>query len=188
MATLSEFVAAINAGFTSVATRRNQDVATLNTSIGTKLDASSRGATDGVAPLVGGLVPINNLPATVINDTHVAASQTAMLALTANKGDTAVRTDVNKTFILKQSPASTLANWQELLTPTDQVTSVAGKQGVVSLVKADVGLSSVDNTSDANKPVSTAQAAAIGAKAAKDLSDAVFPATNFTTTFTAALT
>lgn len=188
MASLSEFVASINAGFTSVATRRNQDVTDLTTSIGTKLDAASRGAANGVAPLVGGLVPVNNLPATVINDIHVATSQTAMLALTANKGDAVVRTDVNKTFILKQAPSATLANWQELLTPTDQVTSVAGKQGVVSLVKADVGLSSVDNTSDASKPVSTAQAAAIGAKAAKDLSDAVFPATNFTATFTAALT
>ena len=36
------------------------------------------------------------------------------------------------------------------------VDSVAGKTGVVTLVKADVGLANVDNTSDANKPVSTA--------------------------------
>ena len=42
---------------------------------------------------------------------------------------------------------------------TENVSSVAGKTGVVTLVKADVGLSNVDNTSDANKPVSTAQAA-----------------------------
>ena len=41
------------------------------------------------------------------------------------------------------------------------VQSVAGKTGAVTLAKADVGLSNVDNTSDANKPVSTAQAAAI---------------------------
>lgn len=45
------------------------------------------------------------------------------------------------------------------------VTSVAGKTGDVSLVKGDVGLGQADNTSDANKPVSTAQAAAIAAKA-----------------------
>ncbi len=44
------------------------------------------------------------------------------------------------------------------------VTSVAGKTGVVTLVKADVGLGNVDNTSDANKPVSTLQATAIAAK------------------------
>lgn len=40
------------------------------------------------------------------------------------------------------------------------VTSVAGKTGDVTLTKTDVGLSNVDNTADANKPVSTAQAAA----------------------------
>ncbi|MCL1870990.1 MAG: hypothetical protein FWF90_11335 [Promicromonosporaceae bacterium] len=45
------------------------------------------------------------------------------------------------------------------------VTSVAGRNGAVTLAKGDVGLGSVDNTSDANKPVSTAQAAAIAAKA-----------------------
>lgn len=40
------------------------------------------------------------------------------------------------------------------------VQSVAGKVGVVTLVKADVGLSNVDNTSDINKPVSAAQGSA----------------------------
>ena len=40
------------------------------------------------------------------------------------------------------------------------VTSVAGKTGAVTLVKSDVGLSNVDNTSDVNKIVSTMQAAA----------------------------
>jgi len=43
------------------------------------------------------------------------------------------------------------------------VNSVAGKVGIVTLAKADVGLANVDNTSDLNKPVSTAQAAAIAA-------------------------
>lgn len=36
------------------------------------------------------------------------------------------------------------------------VASVAGKTGAVTLTKADVGLGNVDNTSDANKPASTA--------------------------------
>jgi hypothetical protein len=40
------------------------------------------------------------------------------------------------------------------------VTSVNGQTAVVVLAKSDVGLSNVDNTSDVNKPVSTAQAAA----------------------------
>jgi len=43
-----------------------------------------------------------------------------------------------------------------LLDDTNIVTSVAGKTGAITLAKGDVGLSNVDNTSDANKPVSTA--------------------------------
>lgn len=43
------------------------------------------------------------------------------------------------------------------------VTSVNSKTGIVTIGKSDVGLGNVDNTSDANKPVSTAQAAAISA-------------------------
>jgi hypothetical protein len=45
------------------------------------------------------------------------------------------------------------------------VTSVAGKTGAVALAKADVGLGNVDNTSDVNKPVSTAQQTALNLKA-----------------------
>lgn len=44
------------------------------------------------------------------------------------------------------------------------VSSVAGKTGVVTLAKGDVGLGNVDNTADSAKPVSTAQATAIAAK------------------------
>ncbi|WHZ33402.1 fibronectin type III domain-containing protein [Sagittula sp. MA-2] len=45
------------------------------------------------------------------------------------------------------------------------VTSVAGKTGEVVLTKSDVGLGNVDNTPDADKPVSTAQQTALNAKA-----------------------
>ena len=45
------------------------------------------------------------------------------------------------------------------------VSSVNGKTGAVVLIKADVGLGNVDNTSDMAKPVSTAQQAAIQAEA-----------------------
>jgi hypothetical protein len=63
-----------------------------------------------------------------------------MLALSnAQEGDVAVRTDLNKSFILKASPYSTLANWQELLTPTDAVTSVNGNTGAVTISLAGLG-------------------------------------------------
>lgn len=48
------------------------------------------------------------------------------------------------------------------------VQSVAGKTGNVGLVKADVGLGSVDNTADTAKPVSTAQQSAIDAAKSRD--------------------
>ena len=51
-------------------------------------------------------------------------------------------------------------------TGSGAVSSVAGKTGAVTLVKADVGLGSVDNTADSAKPVSTAQATAINARQA----------------------
>ena len=47
------------------------------------------------------------------------------------------------------------------------VDSVAGKTGVVTLVKADVGLTNVDNTSDLNKPISTATQTALNSKVDK---------------------
>jgi len=57
-----------------------------------------------------------------------------MLALSdAETGDVAVRTDLSKTFILKASPPSTLANWQELLTPESPVDSVNGMTGAVTV-------------------------------------------------------
>lgn len=45
------------------------------------------------------------------------------------------------------------------------VTSVASKTGAVTLVKGDVGLGNVDNTTDTAKPVSTAQQTALNLKA-----------------------
>ena len=50
-------------------------------------------------------------------------------------------------------------------TYTPPVTSVAGRTGAVTLMKSDVGLGEVDNTSDEDKPISTATQAALDAKA-----------------------
>jgi hypothetical protein len=80
------------------------------------------------------------VPKIAMTNTYVVASQTAMLTLSsAQEGDVAVRTDLNKSFILKATPYSTLANWQELLTPTDAVTSVNGSTGVVTISLAGLG-------------------------------------------------
>ena len=46
----------------------------------------------------------------------------------------------------------------------NKVLSVAGRQGTVILAKGDVGLGNVDNTSDANKPISIATQTALNGK------------------------
>tara|TARA_S200002703_G_scaffold6312_1_gene6988 strand:- start:982 stop:2232 length:1251 start_codon:yes stop_codon:yes gene_type:complete len=56
------------------------------------------------------------------------------------------------------------------------VQSVAGKTGTVTLAKGDVGLSNVDNTADADKPVSSATQTALNAK-----QDTLVSATNIKT-------
>lgn len=108
------------------------------------------GTAAGNIPLLdgNGKLLVSVMPATAITDTFVVGSQAAMLALTAERGDVAVRTDLNRSFILKTDGASTLANWQELLTPTDQVLSVAGLTGAITAaaMKTALAISSADIT------------------------------------------
>ena len=121
------------------------------------------GTSNGNVPVIGtnGKLPSSVIPASAITDTFVASSQSAMLGLSsAEVGDGCVRTDLNKSFILKATPYSTLANWQELLTPTDAVTSVNGQTGAVSLTiptgaAASKGVVTTVDTS-ANLPTSNA--------------------------------
>ena len=96
--------------------------------------SNEKGAALGVATLdANGLIPTDQLPGVAITNTFVVGSQAAMLLLTAETGDVAVRTDVSKSFILTAEPASTLGNWQELISPTDAVQSVDGRTGTVTL-------------------------------------------------------
>ena len=87
------------------------------------------------------------LPAIALVDTFVVDSEAAMLALNAQQGDVAVRTDVNKTFILSKEPASTLANWIELLFPCS-VISVNGKTGAVVLTGDDIDVTVLGKTNN----------------------------------------
>lgn len=84
------------------------------------IPASQKGQNNGVATLdTNGKIPNAQIPALAISDTFVVNTQSAMLALTAaEKGDIAIRTDLNKSFVLSNIPANTLSNWQELLSPT----------------------------------------------------------------------
>jgi hypothetical protein len=102
---------------------------------------SKIGANNGIASLdSSGKIPTAQLPNIALHQTFVVNSQAAMLALAADTGDVAVRTDVSKTFILASEPATTLGNWQELLT-SDAVVSVDGQTGIVDLSASYVNVS-----------------------------------------------
>lgn len=114
---------------------------------GTAILVSEKGSANGVATLDGsGLVPTAQIPPLAITDTFVVASEAAMLALTAEVGDVAIRTDVSKTFILQTSPASTLGNWKELLTPADGVTSIIASAPLTGGTITSSGTIGLDQT------------------------------------------
>ncbi len=82
----------------------------------------------------GFLIPQTSASPLTITDVFVVNSEAAMLALsTAQVGDVAIRTDIDKSFILSSSAPGTLSNWKELLSPPDAVTSVDGQTGSVTL-------------------------------------------------------
>lgn len=94
----------------------------------------NKNVANGYAGLdLSGKISSLQLPSIAISNTFVVASQAAMLAVTAETGDVAVRTDINKSFILAGTNPALLSDWQELLTPTDLVTSVNGMTGVVTI-------------------------------------------------------
>lgn len=99
------------------------------------------GTTAGKIVVVGadGKLPEEILPALSISDTYEAVDEAAMLALAAQKGDLCIRADEGKSYILAQSPATSLENWKWLKTPDCKVLSVSGKTGAVTLTAADVG-------------------------------------------------
>jgi hypothetical protein len=73
-------------------------------------------------------------------------------------GELAVNTWDGKLYLKKNDGADAIVE-------VGPVRAVAGKTGAVTLVKADVSLGDVDNTSDAAKPISSATQTALNGKA-----------------------
>jgi hypothetical protein len=93
------------------------------------------GITDGDDKILTSL-----LPGLALTEIYTVASQSAMLALAAEQGDIAVRSDLNKTFALATNSPGSLADWKELKTPTAGVLSVVGYVGAISASDMAVGL------------------------------------------------
>jgi len=166
----------LNSADTSILSNRinlklNQtDTSTLSNRINLKLnitDTSSLfrktqvGTKNGAASLDAlGKIPSVQIPAISFSSVDVVKTLEEMLSLPLTRvvGSIAVRLDSSKNFVLASLPASNRANWVELINPDAPVQTVNGKSGNVTLVKSDFPdeLDKVDNTSDLNKPVSSA--------------------------------
>jgi hypothetical protein len=151
----------------------------LQASLDGKQSTSQQGAANGYASLDGtAKVPMGQIPDALIGSVRYEGTWNAA----TNTPPIPAAGAGNKGFYYIVSVAGTTAvnginDWEigdwiisdgsvwGKVDNTDQVMSVAGKRGIVILAKGDVGLDSVDNTSDASKPVSTAQQAALNGKA-----------------------
>lgn len=135
---------------------------------------ATKGQAEGLATLnEAGKIPESQLPSYV--DDVVEAANQAALPTTGESGKIYVTTDTNLTYrwsgtgYVEISPsialgetASTAYAGDKGKTVTDALAAhKADTSNPHSVTKTQVGLSNVDNTSDANKPVSTAQATAI---------------------------
>lgn len=70
--------------------------------------------------------------------TSVESTEAGMLSWTnAKRGYICIRTDLNKTFILSQEPASNIDNWIELLFPLPDIIAISLKvqNGAVNLIR-----------------------------------------------------
>lgn len=94
-----------------------------------------KGQANGLATLgADSKIPSAQLPALAITETFVVGSQAAQLALTAQEGDVAVRTDLSKSYIKNSGTAGTMADWTELLSPSGgSVLSVNARTGAVAV-------------------------------------------------------
>lgn len=131
-------------------------------------------APNGVATLdSGGKVPAAQLPAYV--DDVLEYASTAAFPATGEAGKIYVALDTNKTYRWSGSgyveisaslalgeTSSTAYRGDRGKTAYDHSQSTGNPHGTS---KADLGLGNVDNTSDANKPLSTAQQTALNGKA-----------------------
>ena len=162
-------------------------VATLNSNgqipisqLGLLINAAP-GALDTLGELADAVGEIENI-AGGITSTHAAVTtnvhgiaNTALLATTSN-----VATAKAEAIASAATDATTKATAAVTAAGTAADTKVSS--AVAELTKSSVGLANVDNTADASKPVSTAQASAIATAKSEAIADAAAATTSSITT------
>lgn len=96
---------------------------------------ADKGVPGGVATLDSNArVPAAQMPGIAVTETFNVGSQAAMLALSAQMGDIAIRDDLQKTFVLQGQNPAVLANWVAL---PSGLQTLAGLVDVDDTVPAD---------------------------------------------------
>lgn len=111
--------------------------------------------------ITDGIIDVALLPAIALTNVMVDTTMTHFLAtnytgLEMQRGDVLILTEDKKTYIHNGGTAVKVTDFTLLQTPTDVVTSVAGKIGAVTLAPADVQLGNVPNK-DATNPANITQ-------------------------------
>lgn len=120
-------------------------------------NSANKGQANGYASLdATGKIPSGQLPSYV--DDVLEYNNLAAFPVTGEASKIYVALDTN---IIYRWSGSGYVN---MSAASGAVTSVAGRTGVVVLTSSDVGLGNVDNTSDLNKPISTATQNELGLK------------------------
>lgn len=117
----------------------------------------------------GGKIDKKYLPPIAITEPFAVSSEEEMLALTAQKGDVAIRSDESKSYILKTAPASVKENWLELQSPDCKIFSVNGQTGAVVLTTDDI--EEKGNLYYTDERVKAVYEEKLGETSSKDLTD-----------------
>lgn len=147
-ATANAAAALADANQAALATKA--DGSALTAGLATKIDASQRGANNGVATLdAQGKLLTGQLPALAVTEyLQSSANQAAMLAKVGQQGDWTIRTDLGTVWIITGADPTQLSSWTQLGYPSAPVTTVNGFAGIVVLTAADVGALSLTEFAD----------------------------------------
>jgi len=120
------------------------NAAAAQTTANAAIPTLEKAAANGVATLdANSTIPTSQLPPLAISTVSTVASEAAMLALVAQSGDVAVRSDLTSAagnvFMHNGGTAGTIADWTQIDAGGYAVSSVNGQVGNIVLGFADVG-------------------------------------------------
>jgi stage V sporulation protein SpoVS/hydrogenase maturation factor len=140
--------------------------------------AIQKAAANGLATLDGSSkIPIAQLPTSVVGAVTYISAWNASINSPPLASGVGTKGYYYVVSVAGSTSLDTISDWKvgdwvifngsawEKIDNTDAVSSVNGYTGTVVLAKGDVGLGNVDNTSDLNKPISTATQTALNLKA-----------------------